>query len=141
MGNKNGSMMPKINFEDMQQVCKNPELYLLINTLPETEQHCLIINTIIAQNEESLINKYIGISKSIRLIIYGRNSNDEKVYAKYNQLLGLGFTNIYVYLGGMFEWLILQDIYGREDFPTTTKQLDFLKYKPPQRLNISLIEN
>ena len=25
-------------------------------------------------------------------------------------------------------WLLLQDIYGYELFPTTTKQLDFLKF-------------
>lgn len=141
MGNKSITMMPKINFEDVQQVCKNPEMYILINTLPEADQHCLILNTIAARNEEGLINKYMGLSKSIRIIIYGRNTNDDKVYTKYNQLLGLGFTNIYVYLGGMFEWLILQDIYGKDDFPTTSKQLDFLKYKPMQRLNIGLIEN
>jgi hypothetical protein len=37
--------------------------------------------------------------------------------------------------------LLLQDIFGVEEFPTTSKQLDILKYKPSQRLNISLIEN
>ena len=29
----------------------------------------------------------------------------------------------------MFEWLLLQDIYGDDEFPTTTKELDILKYK------------
>jgi hypothetical protein len=31
----------------------------------------------------------------------------------------------------MFEWLLLQDIYGAASFPTTSKELDILKYKPP----------
>ena len=31
--------------------------------------------------------------------------------------------------GGLFEWLCLQDIYGFEDFPTTKKELDILKFK------------
>jgi hypothetical protein len=44
-------------------------------------------------------------------------------------------------MGGLFEWLMLQDIYGYDEFPTTKKELDFLKYKAPSRLNISLIEN
>ena len=30
----------------------------------------------------------------------------------------------------MFEWLMLQEIYGEENFPTTTRLLDLLKYKP-----------
>ena len=38
--------------------------------------------------------------------------------------------NVFIYSGGMFEWLCLQDIYGNELFPTTKKELDILKYKP-----------
>lgn len=131
----------KINFEDMQVAYKNPEIYLLINTLNESEQECLILNTTNANKEEHVINHHMNSSKRIRIIIYGRNSNDEKIFIKYNQLVKLGFTNVFIYSGGLFEWLMLQDIYGYEEFPTTVKQLDFLKYKPPQRLNISLIEN
>ena len=52
-----------------------------------------------------------------------------KVYEKYNQLVQLGFTNISVYIGGLFEWMLLQDIYGDTSFPTTSKQLDILRYK------------
>lgn len=140
MGNKFSSMR-KINFEDIQIACKNPEIYLLINTLPESEQNCLIVNSIHAIKEEGLINKYIQINKSIMIIIYGRNTNDDGLYKKYTQLQSLGFVNIYVYLGGLFEWLLLQDIYGQDEFPTTSKQIDFLKYKPHPTLNIGLIEN
>lgn len=137
----NSQSMQKINFEDIQFACKNPELYLLINTLSELEQDCLILNTAPASKEEQIINHHMYSSKRIRIIIYGRNSSDEKVYKKYDQLIKLGFSNVFIYIGGMFEWLMLQDIYGYEEFPTTMKQLDFLKYKPPARLNISLIEN
>jgi hypothetical protein len=133
--------MQKINFEDMQTAYKNPELYLLINTLSESEQDCLILNTTPAIKEEQLINHHMYSSKRIRIIIYGRNSNDEKIYNKYDQLMKLGFLNVFIYVGGIFEWLMLQDIYGYEEFPTTRRQLDFLKYKPSSRLNISLIEN
>jgi hypothetical protein len=137
----NSQSMQKINFEDMQTAYKNPELYLLINTLSESEQDCLILNTTPAIKEEQLINHHMYSSKRIRIIIYGRNSNDEKVYNKYDQLIKLGFLNVFIYVGGIFEWLMLQDIYGYEEFPTTRRQLDFLKYKPSSRLNISLIEN
>jgi hypothetical protein len=129
----------KINFEDIQTVYKNPEMYLLINTLNDEEQECLLLNTIRANQEESIINKYIRYDKNIQIIIYGRNSCDDKIYKKYQQLTTLGFTKLYVYMGGMFEWLMLQDIYGFDEFPTTIKQLDFLKYKPTQRLNLRMI--
>ena len=137
----NTQSMKKINFEDVQLAYKNPEIYLLINTLSQSEQKCLILNTININQEEALINKYMNGDKNVRIIIYGRNSNDEKIYNKYKQLVGLGFVNVFVYLGGLFEWLMLQDIYGFEDFPTTVKQLDFLKYKPHQKLNVALLEN
>jgi hypothetical protein len=132
--------MKKINYEDMQTIIKNPELYLLINTLSISDQNCLIVNTTLAEEEEVIINKFMKQNKNIRIIIYGKNCNDEMIQRKFQQLLSLGFYNIYVYPGGMFEWLMLQDIYGKELFPTTKKELDFLKYKPNSILNISLIE-
>ena len=137
----NSQSMTKINYEDMQTVIKNPEIYLIINTLSPNDQTCLIINTTLPNEEESIINKFMKENKSIRIIIYGRNCNDDSVNKKYQQLLSLGFYNIFVYLGGMFEWLLLQDIYGKELFPTTKKELDLLKYKPNQLLSIGLLEN
>lgn len=139
MGN-NIQSMKKINFEDMQTIIKNPELYLLINTLSIKEQNCLIINTTFAEEEELIINKYMKQNKNIRIIVYGKNCNDEKVQSRFQQLLSLGFYNIFIYPGGLFEWLMLQDIYGKDLFPTTKQELDFLKYKPNSILNISLLE-
>lgn len=136
----NSQSIKKINFEDMQTVIKNPEIYLIINTLPLNEQNCLIINTTIATEEESFINKCLKENKTIRIIIYGKNCNDDTVQKKYNQLISLGFYNIYIYNGGLFEWLLLQDIYGKDLFPTTKKELDLLKFKPNQLLNIGLLE-
>ena len=141
MGNFHSSSTSsiKINFEDMQSVSKNPEIYLLINTLPDTEQSCLIVGTINATQEEKMINRYVQSNKNIQIVLYGRNCNDDKIVQKYQQLISLGFMNVFIYSGGLFEWLMLQDIYGEEEFPTTIKQLDFLKYKPQQRLNVSLL--
>lgn len=136
----NTQSMKKINYEDMQTVTKNPEIYLIINTLSPSDQKCLIVNTTVAEEEEILINKYLKENKSIKIIVYGKNCNDDSVQKKYQQLLTLGFYNIFVYTGGMFEWLLLQDIYDKELFPTTKKELDLLKYKPNQLLNIALLE-
>ena len=137
----NTQSMKKINFEDLQTAVKNPEIYLIINTLPNSEQQCLIFNTISVDQEEVIINKYMKENKSIRIIVYGKNCNDETVTKKYQQLLTIGFYNVFVYQGGLFEWLMLQDIYGKDLFPTNKKEVDILKYKPPPVLNISLIEN
>jgi hypothetical protein len=52
------------------------------------------------------------------------------VERKQMQLKKMGFRNVFVYLGGLFEWLLLQDIYGKLEFPTTSKQTDLLQYKP-----------
>jgi hypothetical protein len=140
MGNSQSTSI-KINYEDIQYILKNPEGHILINTLSHSEQLCLITNTININNEENVINNCIkrGL-KDIKIIIYGKNSNDEKIYTKYNQLTALGFYNVYIYTGGLFEWLMLQDIYNEKEFPTTKKELDILKYKPNKVLNIPLLE-
>ncbi len=136
----NSQSIKKINYEDMQTAVKNPEIYLIINTLPAINQDCLITNTISIDQEEAIVNKYIKENRKIRIIIYGKNCNDELVDKKYNQLLSLGFYNVFVYSGGLFEWLLLQDIFGKEMFQTNKKELDILKYKPHPVLNISLID-
>ncbi len=63
------------------------------------------------------------------------------VYDKYDQLVKLGFVNLYIYPGGLFEWLCLQDIYSEECFPTNKKELDILKYKPSAILDTMYITN
>ena len=126
------SNMIKIGFEDIKYSLEHPTNYIIINTLSITEQSCLIQNTISIYNEEIIINNLIDNyeTKKIKIIIYGINSTDETVERKYKQLISLGFTNVYVYLGGLFEWVILQDIYGVDEFPTTQKVVDILKWKP-----------
>jgi hypothetical protein len=104
-------------------------------------QKCLIKNTIQIDQEEQIINSIIKKTRNKNIIIYGRNCNDDKTYKKYEQLVGLGFTNVYIYVGGMFEWLLLQDIYGNELFPTTSKEMDILKYKSQRIFDVKYIEN
>lgn len=128
MGNITNSIK-KINYEDIQGA--NLENVIIINTLDKTDQKCLIKGTIDCLKEEETINSLIKTgNKSKPIYIYGKNYNDEKVYLKYNQLISLGFNNVYIYSGGMFEWLLLQDIYDFKNFQTTSLELDILKYKP-----------
>ena len=127
MGNK--SSIQKISFEDVQNIVQHKKRnYLIINTLDVTTQQCLIPNTINIQQEEQIINKYLN--KNISSVIYGKNCNDENIFKKYEQLVSLGFVNVYIYTGGMFEWLLMQEVYGKEAFPTNGDELDILKFRP-----------
>jgi len=127
MGNTNS--VHKISFKQMQTIIQNKD-YIIINTLSPDLQNCLIINTLNASQEVSIINNLIKTDKERIIIIYGKNCIDESLIKKYTQLLNLGFKNINVYVGGLFEWLTLQDIYGSNLFPTTSIENDFLKYSP-----------
>ena len=128
----------KINFEDVQNAIKNINQYIIINTLPNTEQDCLIKHTLSYEQEESTINELLGNYdfNNKKLIVYGKNSSDETAEKKYSQLRTLGFSEIYLYSGGLFEWMLLQDIYGNAEFPTTKKVLDLLKYKGNRKISI-----
>lgn len=126
----------KINFEDIQYAIKKSTEYIIINTLPISEQDCLIKNTLPYEEEENTINEMLNnydFNKK-KIIIYGKNANDETAEKKYNQLRTLGFSEIYLYSAGLFEWLLLQDIYGNTEFPTNKKILDILKYKANRKI-------
>lgn len=103
---------------------------IIINTLEETTQECLIKNTCPSSKEEEVMNYFLQKDKSIRICIYGKHSTDTKVFHKYDQIKKLGFVHVYVYTGGLFEWLCLQDIYGSTYFPTTYVPKDILDYSP-----------
>lgn len=113
---------------DLQSKISNLD-YLLINTLPDNEQDILIKNSIYAYDEVEVIEKYIKENKLINIIIYGKNSYDQSIIKKYKQLKNLGFNSIYIYSGGLFEWVLLQEIYGSDEFETTNIVDDFLKFR------------
>ena len=127
-----------INFEDMQLAIANKD-YIIINTLAENKQPCLICGTLDMKNEEEILNTYLKSNKSIKIIVYGMNSQYTSVNKKYEQLISLGFYNVFIYNGGLFEWLLLQDIYGKELFLTTSQERDILKYKGLQQFNLRLL--
>ena len=136
----NSYSISKINYEDIQFTI-NTNSSIIINTLNNDKQKCLIKGTLSANDEVAVLNKFLNEGNSNkRIIIYGENATDDSIIKKFKQLLSLGFTNIYIYPGGLFEWLLLQDIYGYELFPTTEKEQDILKYKGRKVLELKLIE-
>ena len=115
-----------VNFDHIKSKDKDT---IMINTLPQSQQECIISGTLSINKEIELINKLLRENKMQEIIIYGKNSSDKSVISKYLQLYNLGFRNIKLYNGGIFEWLLLQEIYGNEQFSTTEDILDILKYK------------
>tara|TARA_Y100001958_G_scaffold157301_1_gene152034 strand:- start:1332 stop:1748 length:417 start_codon:yes stop_codon:yes gene_type:complete len=126
MGNNHS--VQKINFEYMQEEINDNRSYI-ISTLPIDKQECLILGTLTPDREVEILNANLKSNTSIKLIVYAMNACDESLAIKCHQLLKLGFSNLYVYAGGLFEWLLLQDIYGEELFPTTMICSDHLKFK------------
>jgi len=120
---------------------KNKNKFLLINTLESSRQNILIKNTLPIDKEEELINKLIKSNQNVNIIVYDENANAPNLMKKYNQLLGLGFINVFIYPGGLFEWLLLQDIYGYDNFPTTSQERDILKFKGKSVFNNYYLTN
>ena len=119
----------KISFEDMKFCITNNNL--IISVIDKKDESCLIKGTTTSIHEERVINDLYQNSNFNELcIIYGYNCNDMNVAKKYKQLLEMGFKNVHIYTGGLFEWLLLQDIYGDKLFETTSYEINHLKYKP-----------
>jgi hypothetical protein len=116
-----------VNFEKLKEMQK--EGATMIHTMDESEK-VLIVGTVVAEKEIEKINKMISKNDYEKdIIIYGRNCHEyEKLMKKQKQLASLGFKNVYIYLGGMFEWLLLQDVYGPKEFPTE-KNGEILDFK------------
>ena len=97
MGNTTSTK--KVNFEDIQYLIKKKSNFLLINTLSPNYQDCLIKKTIPVYEEEKLINHCISENKEVNIIVYDKNANAPNLMKKYEQLVSLGFYNVYIYPG------------------------------------------
>jgi hypothetical protein len=103
----------------------------------------LIRGTLDPEEEETAINDLLSGAdmdketwEDIVIVVYGRNALDESVMKKVKELRSFGFENVYGYVGGMFEWCLLSDIYGDKEFPMMGggKKVDPLFYKGERRL-------
>jgi rhodanese-related sulfurtransferase len=107
----------RIGFEDIKFAITNPNDFILINTLSLENQGILIDSTIEAITEEKIINDMMMSCSHKKIIVYGMNTSDTSVQIKIKQLQNLGFENIYSYDGGLFEWLLLGELFSLEEFP------------------------
>ena len=120
-----------IGFDDLLHCIKTPEKYAIIHTMAASEP-ILIAGTLTALEEESFMNDYLSTytENQKTIVLYGRNSCDDSPRKKRAQLLSFGISDVYVYTSGMFEWVLLQDIYGVTEFPTTGGVVELLAYRP-----------
>jgi|TARA_B110000259_G_scaffold183369_1_gene228522 hypothetical protein len=130
----------KINFEDVQSIVQNGD-GIIISTLPAERHQCLLSGTLSVEEEVAVLNQSLSSDNpsELRIVIYGENSCDDTIVVKYSQLTKLGFNDVHIYVGGLFEWLLLQDIYGCELFPTTSVEKDFLKFKGRKKLSLKML--
>lgn len=135
MGQKLSSNV--IGYESVQNSQSSADA-IIINTMPANKQTCLIAGTLSADQEEKRINELLRTNRSIAILVYGENSCDLSPNKKTLQLRALGFNNVSEYRGGLFEWLLLQEVYGESDFQTTAAQIDILKYGPPHTQTLAL---
>ena len=122
-----------IGFEDIKNIIKSGDKYVLINTLTSDNQELLISNTLSISEEESIINEIISNYKvpDKPVIIYGKNCCDLSVNKKFDQLIDFGLKDVYIYYGGLFEWLLLNELYGNDEFPVNnTENIDLLRFRP-----------
>ena len=95
------STIQKIGYRDIQYAHEKPNQYIIINTLPESEQDYLIKNTIACNHEENVINKYLKEHIEINIIIYGKNATDETAITRATIIC----FRIYQYLY-LYRWII-----------------------------------
>ena len=119
--------LPSYNYHQLQDRMKND--IILINTLPLTRQECLIKGTLQAFIEVEYMNKLLKTNKNKEIIVYGIHHTDLTVITKYNQLKKLGFKNVHIYFGGMYEWLLLQEVFDTTNFQTDGNIKNIVDYK------------
>ena len=132
----------RVGFHDVLHVTSRIALgdsyIILLNTLPSNQQQYVIRGTMACEREESYMNELIGSGVGLdkyTVIIYGKHGTDDTPTTKYRQLLNLGFTRVHIYAGGLFEWSLLQEIYGLDHVPTQgTPPRDLLQHAPPPSL-------
>lgn len=128
------SKMTACNYHYVREFTKNRS-GILICTL--SNGSCYIPGTTEIEKEEAVINGILKKRAQTQnfIIIYGSNHMDDTVISKYRQLRNMGFRNVYCYLGGMFEWLLLQTVFGLTEFPTIGDG-EILDYNPVRTLEV-----
>ncbi len=123
------------NYCDIQNAVRSGKT--VVHIMDVSDETILIKGTLTAYQEVEKINLWISNGAfDNEIYIYGYSNADfNKLLQRHKQLLGLGFHKVYIYFGGMFEWLLLRDVYGATEFPLDGlikgAMVDILKYNKP----------
>lgn len=131
--------LERVTYEEVHSALRDTGV-CIVSTFPAHDQSCLIARTLSPQEEERRLNDHLKRGEArCPIVVYGRNAADGAPDKKCRQLQNLGFTSVRLYAGGLFEWVLLQDIYGAELFPTTSVCPDPLRFKsaPTPRLRLT----
>jgi len=128
MGNASSEQSYTCNYEDIQRGIVDKD-GIMIHIMDNDEM--LIVGTTSIDKETATMNQLLNDHEyDTHIIVYGKNTDDyERLVKKRGQLMTLGFRNVWFYPGGLFEWSLLQDIFGKSQFPTTNEVRDIIRYR------------
>lgn len=95
-----------INYSQVKKLMADPSVMILDarNEHEFAEGHLPNSRNIFALEFERYIPELIGMNKDIRIIVYCGGGQCELSHELSNNLIGLGFKKIYIYLGGWEDW-------------------------------------
>ena len=95
-----------INYSQVKKLMADPSIMILDarNEHEFAEGHLPNSRNIFALEFEQYIPELIGMNKDIRIIVYCGGGQCELSHELSNNLIGLGFKKIYIYLGGWEDW-------------------------------------
>jgi len=95
-----------INYSQVKKLMADPSVMILDarNEHEFAEGHLPNSRNIFALEFEQYIPELIGMNKDIRIIVYCGGGQCELSHELSNNLIGLGFKKIYIYLGGWEDW-------------------------------------
>ncbi|MFN5006185.1 MAG: rhodanese-like domain-containing protein [Ignavibacteria bacterium] len=95
-----------VNYSQVKKLMADPSVMILDarNEHEFAEGHLPNSRNIFALEFEQYIPELIGMNKDIRIIVYCGGGQCELSHELSNNLIGLGFKKIYIYLGGWEDW-------------------------------------
>jgi rhodanese-related sulfurtransferase len=95
-----------INYSQVKKLMADPTVMILDarNEHEFDEGHLPNSRNIFALEFERYIPELIGMNKDIRIIVYCGGGQCELSHELSNNLIGLGFKKVYIYLGGWDDW-------------------------------------
>lgn len=102
-----GSVIAKaVNYVQVKKLLMDPSVMVIDarNEHEFAEGHLPKARNIFAMEFQQYIPELIGMNKDIRIIVYCGGGQCELSHELSNNLIGLGFKKVYIYIGGWDDW-------------------------------------